>query len=284
MGTTVVTTPDHDEKGRCTSRTRRYIGRMVIFVVAAGAIACSTLTILSCDFFRLIATLGDGSAFWGVTNTNISNIGIFSYQLDDTGTCRAYLDTGRTIFQPSNWLDTMWITAQYAALIAPVLGAVASLLTLAEFIIGKFCGSFLLPALLYLLACTTQGVTFFMYNEKDVCYRLDAEEMEIDAIIRNSCQLSLGAFLSIAAGFLYYVCSMLLCCLPRPDRSFCPSIKLSSQQDGSKDNGQRHKAILSSGSRRELDVEQPSQASQGDMESGNLSLASSRHGKQYNRP
>jgi hypothetical protein len=245
-------------------------------MVAAGAIACSSLTIVSCDFFQLIAAIGENNTTMLDLST-VPRIGIFSYQIDQAGTCRAYLDTGTTLFQPSDWMGTIWIIAQYAALLAPALGALASLLTLAELMFGKFSGSFLVPALLYLLACASQGITFFTYNEEDVCFKLDADEMEItDSIIRNSCQLSMGAFFSISAGFLYYVCSVLLCCLPRPNYHCCSCCcggkKTATGQEEDDSSGSNRKAVTVSESSRELDVENPSQ---GEDEDRNGSVAAS---------
>lgn len=243
--------------------------RLTILVVAAGGIACSVLTAMSCDFFRLIAsTPADNSS--PLDLTTVSNIGIFSYQIMDgnsSGTCQTYLNGDGTIFQPSDWMGTMWIIAQYASLIAPGLAAIASTFTLAEILFGKFCGSFLLPALLYLFACATQGVTFFLYNEEDVCHPLDADDMGSETIIKNSCQLSFGAFLSIVAGFLYYTCSVLLCCLPQPNYHCCSGRCCCSKSPEGEDStvvssSQNHKTRTTSSSSenssQEMDVEQPS--------------------------
>jgi hypothetical protein len=234
---------------------------ITVFLFAAGAIVCSALAILSCDFFRLIAISGDGTI--PMDMRAISNVGIFSYKLrvDENGTCRLYDDNGDSMFQPNNWMGAMWSMAQYASLIAPALGVLASLLVLAELLLGKFCGSFLLPALLYLFACASQGMTFFMYNEEDVCFRLHAAETESNIIILNSCQLSFGAFLSIAAGFCYYACSILLCCLPLPNShlfiSFC-SGRTSKREGSNSGNANSGKALTNTESSSEADAENPS--------------------------
>lgn len=244
---------------------------MLLF--AAGGIACSAMTILSCDFFSVIAAAGDGGT--PLDLSEISKIGIFSYQLDDSGTCRAFVDNGSTFFLPSDWMGSMWIIAQYAALFAPALGVLASLLTLTELLFGKFCGSFLIPALFYLLACASQGTVFMMYNEEDVCFHLNAAQ-ETDTIIQNSCQLSLAAFLSIAAGFCYYVCSVLLCCLPRPIYhccSFCSS--KSDEEDGLVETSS-NKGMTCADSGNISDAENPSQYANDDGY-GKASAESSPH-------
>lgn len=195
-------------------------------MITAGAISCSALTILSCDFFVLSSSTTENV----LDVTTSTGIGLFSFQEDPTtiestnmngSTCQPYADGGK-FWDSDDWMNTMWVVAQYSALTAPLLGSCAWLMALAELLLGKFCGSFILPIILLLLACFVQGATFFMYGQLDVCHR----DTEIDSgdkvfVISNSCQLSFGAFLSISAGFSYYLVSILLCCLPRPNRCCC---------------------------------------------------------------
>ena len=143
-----------------------------------------------------------------------TSIGIFSFSVGgnvqgffDTTSCQAYGTSDNYFIQ-----GAMWITAQYASLIAPCLALCAMLLTVIEIFFGTFCGSFLIPLLLFLLVFAVQGLTFFAYNESGVCFRTE----QSDELIQNSCQLSSGAFLSMSAAFAYYICAVLICCLPRP--------------------------------------------------------------------
>jgi hypothetical protein len=197
-------------------------------LITAGAIACSALTILSCDFFVLSSSTTQNV----LDVTTSTGIGLFSFEEDPTlvnestivvngAICQPYSSEGK-FWDSNDWMNTMWVIAQYSSLVAPLLAACAWLMSLAELLFGRFRGSFILPIILFLLACFVQGATFFMYGQLDVCHR----DTEIDSgdqvfAISNSCQLSFGAFLSIAAGFSYYLASILLCCFPRPNRCCC---------------------------------------------------------------
>jgi hypothetical protein len=200
--------------------------------------------------------------------TGASSVGIFSYATQSrdgfvgSEACQAYASNGGNMFRPSDWMGTMWTIAQYAALIAPCLATCATLVTMSELFFGKFCGSFLIPSLLYILAFATQGFTFFMYNEEEVCFPLDASDT--NELIRNSCQLSFAAFLSMAAGFIYYVCAVLLCCLPRPSYHCCTRKYLrrstSNGNYGAGISSDGHKGTntsLEEESSEELDMEAP---------------------------
>ena len=225
-------------------------------LLTAAAIACSILTILSCDFFRLVTTVQEAPA----NLSGASSVGIFSYSTEqengilDTATCQTYATSGSLIFQPSDWMGAMWIVAQYAALLAPCLAACATLLTAVELLFGKFFGSFLLPLVLYLLAFAVQGLTFFMYNEKNVCFRLDTSLS--DELIQNSCQLSSAAFLSMTAGFSYYICTVLICCLPRP-LHHCVSYAQSKESASTGIGSDPKRRPISLEERSEVDMEAP---------------------------
>mmetsp|Transcript_22500 Transcript_22500/g.36345 ORF Transcript_22500/g.36345 Transcript_22500/m.36345 type:complete len:282 (-) Transcript_22500:357-1202(-) len=225
IATTTVTTPvAPSTDSESTGRSNRYkiFGRLVVLIIAAGGITCSVYTLLSCDFFTLTATKTAMNA-----TTTTAGIGIFSFQNPSmegstSAKCQAYADGGNFL-EPNDWMNSMWTISQYASLVAPLIAASSWLLSLTELLVGKFCGSFLIPVLLFMLACFAQGTTFFMYGQLDVCFKDADADLDQSTVISNSCQLSFGAFLSIAAGFCYYLSSVLLCCLPRPDGCCCKS-------------------------------------------------------------
>jgi hypothetical protein len=125
--------------------------RAFILLLAAGAIGCSVFTLLSCEFVRLTVASAAQPEI-----TTVGGMGLFSYQApEDEATCVPYDDL--SILENSDWMNEMWTVAQYASLIAPVLGTCAWLLTVGELFWGKFYGSFILPIVLYLFACLAQG-------------------------------------------------------------------------------------------------------------------------------
>lgn len=134
--------------------------RVIGLVCGAVAIVCSVLALFSCQFVQLlvITSIEHGTTLEG-------GIGLFSFQdPENDARCIRYDDF--YFRENSSWMNEFWIVAQYASVIAPVLGASAWIMSLCEMLWWKFCGSFMLPLLLCMLALLTQGtdVTKTIYS------------------------------------------------------------------------------------------------------------------------
>jgi hypothetical protein len=242
--TKLSSTLRHHNTHFLTSVMTLSLTRLTILLLGMVAFAFSVLTILSCSFFEHRSSSSSPASTTQATTIgfDVSAIGLFSFEmnmdtstttttdnnggvglgfddldLDDiTGsTCQSY--NGKFL-QPAPWMGTFWIVAQFASIIAPSLGSAACLLVLVESIVGKFRGSCLLPILLLISACLIQGCTFFMLGQLDVCFAGDVTEANNGVESTSpSCHLSYGSFMSISASFIYYLISVGLCCLPRPN-------------------------------------------------------------------
>ena len=233
----------------------------------------------------------EGGAIFGV---DVSGIGLFSFELNSDETNFSIVDTetetdtaiglgfdeiefddltgetcqpyeGRFI-SPAPWMDTVWIVAQFASIIAPCLGGVAFLFIFLETTIGPFRGSFLAPILLLITSSFVQGCTFLTLAQKDVCFANDDINTSsgsngstfvgtgLSPSSSSYCRLSYGAFMSISASFIYYLVSVGLCCFPRPKSSLCCCFTKSSSSrtiisgDGKNDPRRRPQSSSSSSS------------------------------------
>jgi len=100
-----------------------------------------------------------------------------------------------------------FLTAQFSAIVAPVLGFLAWIAVFSELLCCQYRGSFVVQNILFLLAFIVQWCTFFLFGQTGFCFHDGAMK----------CEWKAGSILSIAAGGLYYICSILLCCMPRPN-------------------------------------------------------------------
>jgi len=179
--------------------SRGYLGRSILLLLGAGAITCSVFAALSCDFL-------------GVENVNVDpvfpddlhvdGIGIFSYNMATIEKCIFYENQ----FWNSSFNEFM-LTAQFAALVAPVFGILAWLAVFSELLCCQYRSSFVLQNVLFLLAFISQWCTFFLFGQTNFCF--------FDGVM--NCDWKMGSILSITAGGIYYICSILLCCMPRPN-------------------------------------------------------------------
>ena len=165
----------------------------LLLFIGGGAIACSAFAALSCEFIGTKDAIVD-DVFPPLTDS----IGIFRYNTED-GTC---FDYEQQFFDSS--FNYYFLTSQLAAIVAPAFGTLALISVFCEIICCQT--NFLLQNLLFLFAFLTQWSTFFIFGQTPFCF-------SENSII---CQWKIGSILSIAAGGLYYICSILLCCLPRP--------------------------------------------------------------------
>lgn len=240
---TMATAHGDDRTSSSDKTVCRHFGRGIVLLIAGGAIAGSIYVMFSCDFFRVDMT----SAVEETVSISVSGMGIFSFREEirtkdndeptDRGTssagilevmtsrdtCLAY--DGKFL-KPAEWMSTMWTVSQFAALVAPCLGGMATLIVLVEWFIGKFRGSFMSPILMYVGACMVQGCTLFVFGQTDICFSTGSEAnvpndfpqvTNPTTLGDSTCRLSYGAFVCIGTSFLYYLLSVALCCLPRPE-------------------------------------------------------------------
>jgi hypothetical protein len=59
-------------------------------------------------------------------------------------------------------------------------------------------------------------------------------QSSFDDNVSDDCSLEIGAILSIVATIIFYLCSIILCCMPRPD----PCLRMS-RKSGEEDNSSR---------------------------------------------
>ena len=168
----------------------------MLLIIGAGAITCSVFAALSCEFIGTKDAIVD-DIFPPLTK----NIGIFSYS--EAG--RSCVNYEGQFFDSQ--FNEFFLTSQLAAIIAPALGTLAWMMVLTEVVCCRCNCGFVFQNVLFLLAFLVQWSTFFIFGQTKFCF-------SNNSII---CEWKLGSILSIAAGGLYYICSILLCCLPRPN-------------------------------------------------------------------
>jgi hypothetical protein len=113
----------------------------LVFLLAGGAIACSVVTAVACEFGL---AWSDRAMRY---ETSSEDCPFYDKQFWN---------------ESSN--DAIFLTVQLAAIVAPSLATVALLLNLVEFACCcRFTCSFFLPIVLYFAACLVQASTFFMY-------------------------------------------------------------------------------------------------------------------------
>jgi len=180
---------------------RSPLSSLLILTIGAGAIGCSILTALSCDFIGVEKVQVD-DVF--PDSSYLTEIGIF-YFSSAIESCSVY----NTQLIQSSSFNRVFIASQIASLSAPLLGLVGWTLVLSEVMISccRFQGSFVLQNSLFLGAFLFQCCTFLILGQTQFCF--------FDGTF--NCQWGLGSMISIASASLYYFCSILLCCLPRPN-------------------------------------------------------------------
>jgi hypothetical protein len=128
----------------------------LVFLFAGGAIACSVLTAVACDFF----SLSDGVPQYA---TGSEDCPFYDNQFWNESSDNAIL-----------------VTVQLPAVLAPFLATVALFMNFVDFVCGR-C-DFILSILLYFAACLIQASTFVMYflvkNDWYVARHLLFQDME----------------------------------------------------------------------------------------------------------
>lgn len=163
--------PSDAEKSNCTRYGCNGFARFLFIVFGCLGILSSLYGVISCDFFTL-----DSPPTSTSFPDSISRIGLFSYStlplqqdssslLEFSASCTPYDNQ----FMASDF-SGFFQAAQFAAVIAPCLAAIAILIHAMEWLNCRFFGSFISPIILYLLACLVQGYTFVIYGETDFWY------------------------------------------------------------------------------------------------------------------
>ncbi|CAJ1970529.1 unnamed protein product [Cylindrotheca closterium] len=186
----------NDENSR-----RGYLARSIILTIGGGALGCSILTALSCDFIGVENVVVTENAFSDAPY--LKTVGLFSFNSAANESCEHY----RTRLLHSNFNE--WFTiGQIASLAAPALGLIGWILVLSELLISqcRFNGSFVLQNVLFIAAFTFQCCTFLLLGQTQFCF--------YDKMFH--CTWEIGSILSIIAASMFYLCSILLCCLSRP--------------------------------------------------------------------
>jgi hypothetical protein len=157
-------------------------------LLGAGAIACSVLTALSCEFFAFEDALEGEMGFVDGT----TSIGVFSYGTSSSEDCFFYDHQ----FWNESSFGEYFMTAQLATIVAPSLATVALFLSLVECACCRFKCSFILPILLYFAACLVQASTFFMMyiHLKDTWYV--ARRLFSEALLRAGPQKTFAPHLT----------------------------------------------------------------------------------------
>jgi hypothetical protein len=112
----------------------------LVFLLAGGAIACSVVTAVACEF--------------GLAWSDRA----MRYETSSED-CPFY----DKHFWNESSSDAIFLTVQLAAIVAPSLATLAMLLNLVEFACCRFTCSFFLPIVLYFAASLVQASTFLMY-------------------------------------------------------------------------------------------------------------------------
>mmetsp|Transcript_20989 Transcript_20989/g.51580 ORF Transcript_20989/g.51580 Transcript_20989/m.51580 type:complete len:175 (-) Transcript_20989:285-809(-) len=150
----------HDSNSR-----RGYLGRLLILTIGGGALGCSILTALSCDFIGVENVVVTDNAFSDAPYLKTISLFYFSSAANDS--CEQY---GAQLFH-SNF-NEWFTTGQIASLAAPALGLIGWILVLSELLISRcrFNGSFVLQNALFMAAFTLQCCTFLLLGQTQFCF------------------------------------------------------------------------------------------------------------------
>jgi len=184
-----------------TSR-RGYLGRLLILTIGGGALGLSILTALSCDFIGVENVVVTSEAFTDAPY--LKTVGLFYFSSAATERCEQY---ERELF--NSGFNEWFTAAQISSLAAPVWGIFGWVLVLSELLIPccRFKGSFVLQNVLFLAAFVFQCCTFMLLGQTQFCF--------YDKLFH--CAWENGSIFSMTSASMFYVCSILLCCMPRPN-------------------------------------------------------------------
>ena len=141
-----------------------------------------------------------------------------------------------------------WIVAQIGSMISLILGGCCVVITFFEIAFGNSKISFAINTLLFLIACAIQGCTFLIWKNSSLWYVLHLFGMGFFGYFcllcwsltlwgcpsfscvnsckkstnssygddLQTCELGVAGYASMIACSIYFFCSLLLCCFPRP--------------------------------------------------------------------
>jgi len=101
-------------------------------------------------------------------------------------------------------------TAQFCALISPILAGIGIFANLVDLCVCNFVGSYMIGSLIFLAASGISAGTFTLLADPVFCF----EHTELQ------CSVGYGVYYSIGSTILYFISSLLLFCAPQAD-PFC---------------------------------------------------------------
>lgn len=186
-----------------------YVGRMLTLATATTALILSIVAAANCHFLKFENYSNEP---WVGLQPPFdvafhAYAGIFSFQImnatDDTTItdgCVSY----DGIFGQSNYEAI--ITAQVCAIMAPILGVLALVVSCVDTFCCQFICSFLISSALFVAACGVQAGTFSLFAEPAFC--LDGDQQ---------CDVGISVYMSGISSALYFCACLFLCCFPTPD-------------------------------------------------------------------
>ncbi|KAG7373464.1 hypothetical protein IV203_034188 [Nitzschia inconspicua] len=188
-----------------------YFFKTLILLMTMAAVGLGTAACFQCKFLLVDLTTGTG---WDVILDFIPDeftsvwVGVFQWvpalNGEAIGECRSY----DSFFPP----DSQYLqVAQGCAIAAPIIGFVGVMISCFELICCSFFASCIFSFIFFFSASGVQMGVFGLLALPGWCGDADSQdcyEGHIDAIT---------FWLFVLAGFFYFISSLLLCCVPRPD-------------------------------------------------------------------
>jgi len=198
-----------------------------LFVVLFGVIGIifSIVAAESCDFISFIDTDGNPPEMAEdppFDTALAASVGIFRYSITDAytediggggDTSTITTNAGCVSYEYMFFEQTGYpsiATAQFCALIAPMLAVAGLLANLVDFCICNFNGSNMFGSLFLIGACMLSAGTFLLVADPAFCF----EDSELE------CTVGSGVYYSIGSTIFYFISSILLFCAPQAD-PFC---------------------------------------------------------------
>ncbi|CAJ1893124.1 unnamed protein product [Cylindrotheca closterium] len=181
--------------------------RCNVLFLSSVAIGGSLLTTISCRFFTY--TTLDGQVWEGLEgpfqDLPEASVGLFGYSEATTSTALV----GDSCERFNDWKlvgqSDVFQVAQVAAICAPLLGFLAWIQIVLEFLCCRLYGGFVLMSSLFLLTAAVQACTFLVFADTQFC--LEPESV-------NECQFEAGAYISFGAMILYAILACLVSNIP----------------------------------------------------------------------
>mmetsp|Transcript_14742 Transcript_14742/g.25543 ORF Transcript_14742/g.25543 Transcript_14742/m.25543 type:complete len:260 (+) Transcript_14742:82-861(+) len=217
-----------------------YCFKIFILLLSCAAVGLSVAGSMQCQFLKL--NMDAQRSGWDqildaiLGQTNWVWVGVFRWTPtaeDGTieGSCQNYPEYFESVADDEAYY---LYVAQICGIIAPIIGFIGVIVSMFELICCSFFGSCIFACFLFLAASGIQAGIFSMFASPNWCWTYETEE-ELENCYKENVD-SATFWMILLSSFFFLVCSLLNCCVPRPD----PCLQNQSPKDPEYASNQHH--------------------------------------------